>query len=76
MEVLFSQWVVYDHPSDYPENFVVRRWEIFNQRPYFRPTGDVVLATTIEEARRSIPWDRIRFSRSPEDDPKIVEIWM
>ena len=69
-----NQWVIYDHPKDYPDNFVVRRWEVSPGR--CQPTEDVSLHVTLEESRKSIPNWTYRIPRFEEDDPTIVEVWL
>lgn len=61
---------IYDHPTDYPDHFVVRLWD------GEEPTNTIVLANTLEEARAAIPQGLARFSRTEGDDPKIVETWI
>lgn len=64
-------WVIYDHPKDYPDHFVARRFM------HDRPTPDIRLSESLEELRL---WMRKRrlmcFHRAIEDDPKIVETWL
>jgi hypothetical protein len=68
-----SLYVIYDHPTDYPDSFVVRRWE------GLRPREVVAITKTIEAARKlltdTMP-DLTRLARSDQDDPKIVEVWL
>lgn len=63
-------FVLYKRPLDYPEHFVVRRWE--NDKP----THDVWLADTLEGARGKLPPGLYRLARDPGDDPVIVETWI
>lgn len=72
-EPLLDQWIVYERPLDYPRHYVVRRHEIGHG--WHRPTGDVLLADSLQNARRLIPVGLVRIPRSPEDDPTIVETW-
>lgn len=68
-------WTVFGNPSDYPNQFVVRRW---------RTRAGVVeqeksvwcVAASLEAARASIPEGRVRLDRHPSDDPVIVEVWL
>lgn len=70
---MFEVWVIYDHPSDHPDHFVVRR--------QFAGKGEIVidqrcwLCNTLAEARQVIPPGLVQFARNPEDDPVIVESW-
>lgn len=66
---VLEMFVVYAGPRDFPNYFVVRRWQMD------RPTEDYVLAKTLDEARRKIPLGLVCLTRQPSDDPKIVETW-
>ena len=70
-------WVVYDHPSDFPDNAIVVR------RQWAGPGG------TIERDRVAFAFDDlvdaqvwlmrrqlVRMDRHPDDDPVIVETWL
>lgn len=63
-------WVIYEHPKDYPDKFVARKWILD------KPTSEIVLGNTIEEARLGIPKGLTRFLPEKEDDIVIVEIWI
>lgn len=54
-EVVMSQYVIYEHPRDYPESFVVRRWDVVDGVPAPVPCGNPVLANSLDEARLMIP---------------------
>lgn len=65
-------WVIYDHPLDFPEHFVVRvTWGMY-QSPVAQ------LAPTLELARRIAIASGASFclGRNPEDDPFIAECWI
>lgn len=69
-------WTIYDHPSDYPDHWVVRPFRSEDGR--VRP-GMAKLADTLEEARALVPIDRFglhRMEPSPGDDPVIAETWI
>ena len=43
-------WAIYDHPTDYPEGYAAREYEI---RPgEYRPTHNVIQAPDLETLRR------------------------
>lgn len=63
-------YVVYDHPSDYPNCFVVRLWK------NGQPTLTHILAESLEQARKMIPNGLVRIPRHVSDDPVIVETWV
>lgn len=67
-------WVVYDSPIDFDNDvFVARLWE----GP--RPTEHTMVSDDLVDLRhmirRATP-GLIRFLRAPDDDPKIVEVWL
>lgn len=65
-------WVIYDHPLDCPDKFVVRVWYGLVGEPQ-STTHD-----TLGEARESIAarGGSFTFLRQPEDEPCIVETWV
>jgi hypothetical protein len=66
-------WTIYDHPSDFPDSYVVR--------PHSTKLGSP-LTVHIQHAQL----DHVRgalehlgltcLPRSPEDDPSILETWL
>lgn len=64
-------WTIYDHPSDEPDSFVIRRWwgDV--------PEPDCALAGTLELARMYAQREggSVCLKRHAEDDPVIVESW-
>lgn len=64
-------WVVYDHPTDWPDHFVARLWV------GERPTGDMLLAFDIEVIRQTLAEKGLtRLDRMEGDDPNIAETWL
>lgn len=63
-------YCVYDHPSDYPEKYVVRAWI------GGRPTEITYEADTLEELRALKSHSMVTIPRMPDDDPVIVECWI
>lgn len=66
----FEIWTVYDHPADWPDWFVARKWVLDT------PTGEVKLARSLDGVRRMLPRGLVRMGRFEGDDPVIVEIWL
>lgn len=62
--------VIYCRPSDYPEHFVARVWDL-NQ-----PTPLIMLSKSLEGLRRKLPVQMIPVHRHKSDDPVIVETWI
>ena len=67
-------WVVYDHPKDYPDSYVARRWE--TNADGARATESLVTGTLESVRETLIEMHLTPLSRSPADDLKIVEIWL
>lgn len=74
--MVLSQWVVYDHPTDYPQCWVARLWTIDPHK--VEPSGTVILADTLDAVRAEIAVRDpgvVMLTRSPDDDPCIAEVW-
>lgn len=72
-----QQWVIYDHPRDFPEHYVVRCWVIGPGSAEVLP--DVWLRSDLDGAREVIAGNfpsGYRLPRSERDDPTIVEVWI
>ena len=70
-----SVWTVYDHPLDFPHNYVARRHVATGERS--GPTGDMMICTDLEPIRVELKRrGLIRFDRAPEDEPHIIETWL
>jgi hypothetical protein len=67
-------WTIYDHPRDYPDAFVARRWVAI--RGTVIPTNDMFVANSLNELRALLPPGLVLFPRFDGDDPNIVEVWM
>jgi hypothetical protein len=73
---LLPIWVIYDHPADFPDWFIVRR-----QAP--RADGTIELDARaygfadLENARTWLAQQGLtRLDRFPDDDSVIVETWL
>lgn len=73
---MLSMWTVYDHPLDYPEKYVARQFIVAASGP--RPTASIIIADDLETLRETLCFEMhlACLTRSPEDDPKIVETWL
>ena len=71
-------WVIYKHPSDYPNKYVARKWTkpTDSKKRTLLPTEIKLIADSIEEIRSKLPKFLTRFERDISDDPCIVETWM
>ena len=70
-----SMWVIYDHPKDYPETFVVRECVVSAGGRVAHSLFHTEFGT-LEMARESVRQGRVCITRHPEDDPVIVESWV
>jgi hypothetical protein len=66
-------WVVYDHPRDYPYHYVAR---MHLTLPGPKPTDHIILAKDLDALRDDLPPGLTRLARQPDDDPKIIEVWL
>lgn len=72
---MLEMYVIYDHPLDYPNHWVTRRWEVYrNADP--EPTEAFTLHATLEAARSAVPPGKHRIQAMSEDDPTIIETWV
>ena len=66
-------WTVYDHPIDYPDKIVARKF--LNDRP----TQEIMIGDTIEDVRKQLitryPY-LTRLEPDATDDIVILETWI
>ncbi len=67
-------WVIYQHPKDYPDGYVVRRWKIGDGRVI--PDPAFSRADSLGDARMRVPDGLVRLPPQPGDDPVIAETWI
>jgi hypothetical protein len=64
-------WTVYERPTDYPNEFVARRF--LGEAP----TAELERADTLEELQERLSEKGLTWmDRSPNDDPRIVGVWL
>ena len=73
MTDVFSMWVIYERPRDFPQGFIVRRWDITGPGP---TPGPAYAELTLEAARRHVPPGLECLPRFENDEPTIVEAWL
>lgn len=67
-------WTVYDHPLEYPDAFIARKFRI-DADPV--PTTHVLTCTSLMPIREALAAQGLTcIPRSPGDDPFIVESWL
>jgi hypothetical protein len=73
-EVL-PMWVVYDHPSDYPEQYVARQHVVGVAGD--TSTDRLMAAESLDNIRAALAnLGLVCLTRNPQDDPVIVEVWL
>jgi len=69
-------WVVYDHPRDFPDLYIVRRQTAQQDGTI----ANDVKAFGFQELERARAWLELqgltRLERHPDDDPVILETWI
>lgn len=74
---VLSMWVVYEHPTDYPEKYIARRWEIDGSTPDGTRTDEVIIADKLDRLQFSMSQKGIKWiPRVPGDEPHIVGVWL
>ncbi len=53
--VVLTQYAIYDHPRDYPNHYVVRRWDIVEGCPVPVPDQNMKVAGSLDVARLMLP---------------------
>lgn len=71
-----SMWTVYDHPSDFPKDFVARLHVADTAGS--RPTGQLLSSPDLETLRYVLCFELglTCLARDPTDDKKILEVWL
>jgi hypothetical protein len=68
-------WTIYQHPRDFPDEFVARLY-LVPGGPNFGATSTILRGATLEAVRAQLPPDLYNMGRQPEDDACIVETWI
>jgi hypothetical protein len=64
-----SIWIVLQYPPEHPDCFVAQRYQVE------RPTGEKLIAPTLEGVRKKMPPGLTICARLPSDDHRLVETW-
>lgn len=67
-------WAIYDRPIDYPDHIVARLHEA--HAGLSGATDFVIVGTTLDEVRASLPVGLVKMERYEIDPPHIVEVWI
>lgn len=75
-ERVLTLYVIYDHPLDYPEHFVLRAQHVFSGGKIVS-AGLALLDCELEPLRELCLRNGLAcLPRSEDDDPQIVESWI
>lgn len=68
-------WTIYDHPRDYPSNYVARLSIVGPAGAEM--TEHLLVSTDLAAIRGQLEaWGLHRIPRHPDDEPWIVEVWL
>jgi len=70
-----EMWTVYDHPADYPDHYVARKWLVGKKYAEPEATDEILIDADLDELRKRIPPWLYCMPRQEGDDSKIVEVW-
>jgi len=74
---LLSVWTVYDHPADFPNEYVARRFDVVPGSIEPMWTAALERSPLLGEIRaRMEARGLFCIKRLPADDPKIIEVWL
>lgn len=72
-----DMWVIYDHPLDFPDGFLARRWFVTHDAQLLASPGDVMRSQSIDNLRTLMEQlGKYRIERDETDDPVVVETWI
>lgn len=67
-------FTITDHPTDYPDFFVAR---LSLTLPAVEITAFAIMDPSLERLQETMEaLGLVKLARSPQDDPKIVEVWL
>lgn len=68
------QFVVYDHPEDFPQGYVARLWLTLPENVATAFTMRCVELAPIQDFLESL--GMVKLYRSPDDQPHVLETWI
>lgn len=70
-------YTIYNSPTDYPDTYVVRRWEIADHNNEAVAKNVVIIGQNLNEIRSALRnMGLFVIPRDESDDKKIVETWL
>lgn len=76
-DIVLSFYAIYDHPKDYPDDWIIRRWDVVDGNPKPQPQGRAIVCESAEAARQRIQELRpgAILITIDDPDPAIYEVW-
>lgn len=72
---VLDMWTVYENPSDYPGEYVARRFVVAMGR--YGPTTDVVRGDTLEQLQDKLNGlGRTWMPRHHDDEAQVLGVWL
>jgi hypothetical protein len=72
---VLSMWTIYDHPRDFPDSYVARRFEVTEEGSF--PTTDTIVGHELESLRLTmIEAGLVTIGRDESDESQIIETWL
>lgn len=69
-------WTIYDHPLDYPDHYVARKWLIGRKYDEPEATDEILLDTDLEALRKKLPPWLYCMPKQEGDDSIVIECWL
>jgi len=70
-------YTIYDSPTDYPNTYVCRRWEVLAPENVPVAMNVVIIGQNLDIIRKELrEMGLFRIPRDESDDKKIVETWL
>jgi hypothetical protein len=71
-----AMWTVYKNPTDYPDKFVARRFDV--DAGGAKPSDSIIVAPDLDKLRDVLQFEMglVKLMRSPGDEPQIMETWL
>lgn len=67
-------WAIYDHPKDYPDHYIARKWLVTKEGS--KPTEVILADVNLESLRKCLPAGLYCLPRQENDDPVLIETWL
>jgi hypothetical protein len=74
---VLAMWTIYDHPRDFPNHFIARKWDIVSGKQNPVRTEEIRTETELHTLRNYFAGLGLMcLPRMEGDDPTILETWM